>query len=86
MRPTYEAIYEDGRLTWLGEQPRPGRHRVLITVLDENAAVHRATAIRRVLNDTRGAWGHTKTMDEIDTEMDQLRDAWTNTNSASSSD
>ena len=34
MSKTYEAIYEDGHLQWLGAQPEAGRHRLRITIID----------------------------------------------------
>jgi hypothetical protein len=33
MSKTYEAIYKDGHLQWLGAQPRAGRHRLRITII-----------------------------------------------------
>ncbi len=36
MSKIYEAIYEDGHLEWLGAQPSAGRHRLLVTVVDES--------------------------------------------------
>jgi len=34
MSKTDEAIYEDGRLQWLGAQPDVGRHRLRISIID----------------------------------------------------
>lgn len=43
MSKTYEAIYEDGHLEWLGEQPGTGRHRLLVTVIKNH---HRDTPFK----------------------------------------
>lgn len=37
MHTSYEAIYEDGELEWVGDEPEPGRHRVHVTVLDSDS-------------------------------------------------
>lgn len=76
MAKTYEAIYEDGHLKWLGEQPGTGRHRLLVTVVEDRPLQHPAQEVHRMLEATRGAWGHGKTLDEIDAEIDQMRAEW----------
>jgi hypothetical protein len=40
MSESYEAIYEDGHLQWLGAQPGAGRHRLRITIIDGNPPQH----------------------------------------------
>ncbi|MBF0309862.1 MAG: hypothetical protein HQL56_10065 [Magnetococcales bacterium] len=35
MLPRYEAIYDHGRLTWIGEAPGPVRTRVIVTPVSE---------------------------------------------------
>ncbi|MBF0284527.1 MAG: hypothetical protein HQL51_08725 [Magnetococcales bacterium] len=37
MLASYEAIYDHGRLTWVGEEPSEGRARVIVTVLPDAA-------------------------------------------------
>ncbi len=76
MLNTFEAIYEDGHLKWLGERPETGRHRVLVTVLDRNAPRQRRDEVHQVLEATRGAWGHGKTLETLDAELDQMRAEW----------
>ncbi len=39
MLKSYEAIYENGHLTWLTEQPEVTSARVIITVLEETPGV-----------------------------------------------
>ncbi len=76
MSKTYEAIYENGQLEWLGEQPGSGRHRLLVTVVEREPRQHAPQEIRRVLEATRDAWGRGKTLDEIDDEIDRMRSEW----------
>lgn len=61
MLKSYEAIYDHGRLQWLGEAPRLHRQRVLVVVeadeQTENADLEREDAIRRLAQETCGAWG-----------------------------
>jgi hypothetical protein len=35
MLKSYEAIYENGQLTWVSEQPQVNTARVIVTVLEE---------------------------------------------------
>lgn len=35
MLKSYEAIYENGKITWVSEQPQVNAARVIITVLEE---------------------------------------------------
>ena len=76
MSKTYKAIYADGRLEWVGEQPGAGRHYVLVTVLERAVPRHTSEEVHRVLEETRGAWGSGKTQDEIDTEIEHMRAEW----------
>ena len=71
---TYEAVLEDGQLDWIGEQPGVGRHRVLVTVLEKPRPS--AEEVQRVLDETRGAWGTGKSLDEIDAEIEEMRTEW----------
>jgi hypothetical protein len=74
--PTYEAIYEDGELEWIGDEPDPGRHRVEVTVLDSKTEKHDREEVRRVFEEARGAWGTDKSLEEVEAEIQQLRDEW----------
>ncbi|MDH3603646.1 MAG: hypothetical protein OEU26_28890 [Candidatus Tectomicrobia bacterium] len=76
MSKTYEAIYEDGHLEWLGEQPGTGRYRLLVTVVESGPRQRSPQEIHRMLEATRGAWGRNKTLDEIDAEIDMRRAEW----------
>ena len=74
--PTYEAIYEDGQLEWIGDEPAPGRHRVQVRVLDSGPQKHDPEEVRRVFENARGAWGTDKSLEEVEAEVQKLRDEW----------
>jgi hypothetical protein len=76
MSKTYEAIYEDGHLQWLGAQPGAGRHRLRITIIDESPLQHSPQEVQRMLEATRGAWGRGKTLEDIGVEIDRMRAEW----------
>ena len=76
MSKTYQAIYENGHLEWLGEQPGTGRHRLLVTIVERAPMPPSSQEVHRMLETTRGAWGHGKTLDEIDAEVDRMRTEW----------
>lgn len=79
MCDTYEAVLDDGRVEWTGRQPEAGRHRVLVTVLHPPAPSPGDVSpkeVQRVLDETRGAWGSGKTLDEIDAEIEKMRAEW----------
>ncbi len=71
--PTYEAIYEDGELEWIGDEPDPGRHRVEVTILDPEPPSHDREEVERILEKSRGAWGTDKTIEEVDKEIEEMR-------------
>lgn len=74
--PTYEAIYEDGQLEWIGDEPAPGRHRVQVRVLDSGPQKRDPEEVRRVFENARGAWGTDKSLEEVEAEVQKLRDEW----------
>jgi hypothetical protein len=74
--PTYEAIYEDGELEWVDDEPDPGRHHVQVRVLDSEPKAHDREEVRRVFEKARGAWGTDKSLEEVEVEIQQLRDEW----------
>jgi hypothetical protein len=71
--PTYEAIYEDGKLEWIGEKPSSGRHRVQVTVVEPDPPSRDPEEIRRVFEEARGAWGTDKSLEEVEEEVQKLR-------------
>lgn len=74
--PTYEAIYEDGQLEWIGDEPEPGRHRVQVTVLDPEPESRDPDEVERILDEAHGAWRTGTTVGEIDEEIDEMRSEW----------
>lgn len=50
MIPSYEAIYDHGRLTWIGEEPPPERARVIVTLVDGQIPATPAPATREPPN------------------------------------
>jgi hypothetical protein len=76
MSNTYEAIYENGRLQWLGAQPRAGRHRLQVTIIETTSPQRSQQEVHGMLEATRGAWGRGKSLEEIDAEIDQMRSEW----------
>ena len=75
MSKSYEAIYEDGHLQWLGAQPGAGRHRLRITIIDGHPPQHSPQEAHRMLEATR-CWGRGKTLEDIDVEIDRMRSEW----------
>ena len=41
MLKSYEAIYKNGEVTWLGEQPQVSSARIIVTVLSEDTPIKR---------------------------------------------
>jgi hypothetical protein len=76
MSKTYEAIYEDGHLQWLGAHPGAGRHRLRVTIIDDRPPQYALQEVHRMLEATRGAWGRGKTLEDIDAEIDRMRSEW----------
>ena len=76
MDNTSEALYENGQLAWLGEPPGAGRHRLLVTVVSLRPPRHALEEVRRLLEATQGAWGHGKTLEDIDADINRLRAEW----------
>jgi hypothetical protein len=83
MSKTYRAIYEDGKLEWIGEEPGPGRHRLIVVesstetasddVLDGRSREDLSPEeIQQILDDARGAWG-SKSADKVDAELNEMR-------------
>ena len=47
MLKSYEAIYENGQVTWLAEQPQVSSARIIVTVLSEDI-VNKTSLNRRI--------------------------------------
>ena len=48
MSKTYDAIYEDGHLQWLGAQPGAGRHRLRVTIIDDRPPQYTLQEVHRM--------------------------------------
>ncbi|MBF0614951.1 MAG: hypothetical protein G8237_12460 [Magnetococcales bacterium] len=67
MLSTYEALYEQGRLTWLHETPEPYQGRVIVTLMEDAAVTHAPLSVQisslqeeeleRFMQEMCGAWG-----------------------------
>ena len=53
MLPSYEAIYDHGQLTWVGDAPSPDRSRVIVILIEGQSANDLPEADREVPNGTR---------------------------------
>ena len=83
MLKRYEAIYtDDGHLEWLGERPDVGRHRVIVTVLEQTAGTEEveppptSEEIQRILDEMQRLRSRTKAPEEIQRILDETRGAW----------
>jgi hypothetical protein len=47
---------------------------VEVRVLDREATTHDPEEVRRVFEEARGAWGTEKSLEEVEAEIQQLRD------------
>jgi hypothetical protein len=76
MLKSYLAVYEDGKLRWIREQPAAKKMRVLVTVLEEEADAE-ATAVRKaMLERAKGCVTPGKSIEEIDADIRQMRAEW----------
>ncbi|MBF0165787.1 MAG: hypothetical protein HQL97_05735 [Magnetococcales bacterium] len=77
MHGSYEAIYEQGRLTWIGAAPEVARARVVVTVVEEGEGEPTwgdsgSRVGERLVEETRGAWGR-MTLAECEAWMQRRR-------------
>ena len=75
MLKSYEAVYSNGNLHWLGIPPPreiEKRHVMVVVDMDEKAAKS-TTDIRQVLTQTRGFLKPLRSMDEIDQNISDIR-------------
>jgi predicted DNA-binding antitoxin AbrB/MazE fold protein len=76
MAETYEATYQDGILTWMHEKPKiKNGTKVTVVVADAPSAPNKdIEETRRIVEAARGAWGKSKTLDQIDCEIREMRE------------
>jgi len=54
MLKSYEAVYEDGRLRWVREQPAARKMKVIVTVLEEETDAQQGLTRKVLLERTKG--------------------------------
>ena len=77
MLKTYEATYDHGKLKWIRGRPVIEDGRQVLVVVDgpKSAGVRLREEIQKALDESLGAWGTGKTLDEIDREINAMRAA-----------
>lgn len=78
MLKSYEAVYHNGHLHWLGMPPPreiEKRHVMVVVDLDKETAKP-PKDIRQLLAQTRGCLRPLKSIDEIDQNISDLRSEW----------
>lgn len=78
MLKSYEAVYHNGHLHWLGmPPPREIEKRHVMVVVDlEKKADKPSPDIRQLLVQTRGCLKPLRTIDDIDKDVAQMRSEW----------
>jgi hypothetical protein len=73
---SYEAVYEDGKLSWIRDQPHAKRMRVIVTVLEEETSPQASADRAILLERTRGCVTPPKSIAEIDNDIRKMRAEW----------
>jgi len=78
MLKSYEAVYHNGHLHWLGiPPPREIEKRHVMVVVDMDAKTDKPTKdIRKLLAQTRGCLKPLRAIDDIDKDIAQMRAEW----------
>ncbi len=76
MLKNYEAVYEDGRLKWLGDRPTSNGARVIVTVLEEEGAAKSVEARKAAFARAKGCVRPRKSIEEIDADIREMRAEW----------
>lgn len=76
MLKSYEAVYEDGTLRWVREQPAAKRMRVIVTVLEEETDAGASVTRKALVERTKGCVRPGKSIEEIDSDVRQMRAEW----------
>jgi hypothetical protein len=77
MLKSYEAVYHNGHLHWLGMPPPQAieKHHVMV-VVDLEKEAKPTTDIRQLLAKTRGCLKPLRSLDEIDQNITEMRSEW----------
>jgi len=76
MLKSYEAVYEEGKLRWIRDQPPAKKMKVIVTVLEEEMDAQRSAARKAMLERTKGCVNPGKSIEEIDADVRQMREEW----------
>lgn len=76
MFKTYEAVYEDGRLIWVREQPDRRRMKVMVTVLEDEPDAQTLSGRKAIWQRSKGCVSPGKSIEEIDADIRQMRAEW----------
>jgi hypothetical protein len=76
MLKSYEAVYEEGKLRWIREQPAAKRMKVIVTVLEEDTDVQLAATRKELMERAKGCVKPGKSLEEIDADVRRMRDEW----------
>lgn len=69
MLRSYEAVYEDGTLRWIREQPAAKKMKVIVTVLEEEPEAAALATRKALWERARGCVTPGKSMEEIDADL-----------------
>jgi hypothetical protein len=75
MLKSYEAVFEDGTLRWIGDRPTGKRMKVIVTVLEE-APSSQQFRMRQVLDRAGGCLKPAMSKEEIETGIRKMRSEW----------
>ena len=78
MLKSYEAVYHNGHLHWLGmPPPKEIEKRHVMVVVDLEKVAKKTTGnLHQLLAQTRGCLKPLRKIDDIDTEMAEMRSEW----------
>ena len=81
--PNLPIYTDDGHLEWLDERPRAGRHRVIVTILDQpdhalGGLPPTPEEIQHVFDEMHRLRNQKKTPEETQRILDETRGAWGN--------
>jgi hypothetical protein len=77
MLQTYEAIYNGNQFRWINPPPKVNKEVHVVLVMDvENMVTKSKKNIHEVLQRSWGCLGSSKSLDEIDKEINEMRHKW----------
>ena len=76
MLKSYEAVYEEGKLSWIRDRPEAKKMRVIVTVLEEEADTHAKAVRKALLERSRGCVRPPRSIEDIDSDIREMRAEW----------